>query len=302
MHSPKVEQVEQVEQVEAPDQEAAIQRNPHTDFAAVETKRPLYEVHQSLNITKTPNPSWQPGDGASNQDWKSQKSVSIDPYEEGRGPWLNYKLLTSATVPRPIALASTVSADGKTANLAPFSFWQCAAVDPPMYSISFTGRAVNDTLANLLATKEMCISMTSDWLIEAANFASVNAPRHVSEWRLAGLTPKASDLVQPAHVAESPYSVECKLHSVQDFYAKTDPTVRTSTMVVVEVVRFHVWDDALSDDRATADMAKLRPVFRAGGIMYGPCSDAFELPRPAAFRELRVDEAVQSLIAEESSE
>lgn len=165
-----------------------------------------------------------------------------------------------------------------------------------MYSLSFTSRTPNDTLTNLLATKEMCISMTTDWIVEAANFASVNSPRHVSEWSLSGLTQKPSDLVKPAHVAESPYSVECKLHSVQDFFSKSHPSVRTSTMVIVEVIRFHIWNDAVAEDRATADITKLRPVFRAGGIMYGACPNAFELLRPAAFRELRDDQKVQSLI------
>ncbi|KAL4926203.1 flavin reductase family protein [Aspergillus undulatus] len=281
--------------VEADDREAAIKRNPHADFGTVERSRPPFQ-HEGMNLTKTPNPKWQPGDGASNDNWKKHEFTTIDPDEEGRGQWLNYKLLISATVPRPIALASTVSADGKTANIAPFSFWQCAAVDPPMYSISFTSRTANDTLTNLLATKEMCISMTSDWLIEAANFASVNSPRNVSEWPMTGLTQKPSDLVKPAHVAESPYSVECKLHSVQDFYSKRDPSVRTSTLVVVEVIRFHIWSDAIADDRATADVTKLHPVFRAGGIMYGTCPTAFEIPRPGAFRELREDENIQSLI------
>ncbi|RDW92699.1 flavin reductase family protein [Aspergillus mulundensis] len=284
------------EPVEAPSNEAAIKRNPHADFGAVERSRPLFDHDTQLTFTKTPNPNWQAGGGASNEEWKKHQFVTIDPYEEGREPWLNYKLLTSATVPRPIALASTVSPDGKTANLAPFSFWQCAAVDPPMYSISFTSRTANDTLTNLLATKEMCISMTTESVVEAANFASVNSPRHISEWPLSGLTQKPSDLVKPAHVAESPYSVECKLHSVQDFHSKADPSVRTSTMVIVEVIRFHIWNDAIGPDRATADVTKLHPVFRAGGIMYGSCPTMFELPRPEAFGQLREDEKIKDLI------
>lgn len=165
-----------------------------------------------------------------------------------------------------------------------------------MYSLSFTSRSVNDTLTNLLATEEICISTTPEWVVEAANFASVNSPRHVSEWPLSGLTPRRSDLVKPAHVAESPYSVECKLHSVQDFFSKKDPSLRTSTLVVVEVIRFHIWDDAVGKDRATADIQKLRPVFRAGGITYGACPNAFELPRPVAFRELREDGHIMNLI------
>ncbi|OJJ56726.1 hypothetical protein ASPSYDRAFT_1182430 [Aspergillus sydowii CBS 593.65] len=132
----------QKEQVEAPDQEAQIKRNPYADFATVERQRPPFNNDAGMEFTKTPTPSWRAGDGASSEHWKNHKSITIDPYEEGRGPWLNYKLLISATVPRPIALASTVSADGKTANLAPFSFWQCASTDPPMYSLSFTSRSV----------------------------------------------------------------------------------------------------------------------------------------------------------------
>ncbi|KAL4805157.1 hypothetical protein BDV18DRAFT_142001 [Aspergillus unguis] len=239
---------------EASARAAAIQRNPNAD----------------LKPTKTPIANWQDADAATRNDWDNHEFVTIDPYEMGRGVWRNYKLLISATVPRPIALASTVSADGKQANLAPFSFWQCASIDPPMYSISFVGRNSNHILANLLETKEMCISMTSDWLVEAANFASTNSPMNVSEWDLSGLTQKESDLVKPAHVAESPYSVECRLHSTQEFFSKTDPSVQTSTLVVVEVVRFHIWEDALGEDRATADVTKLRPVFRAGGSCTAP--------------------------------
>lgn len=119
----------QDKQIEAPNPEPQIQRNPHADFAIVEKTRPIFNNDTGVEFTKTPNPSWRAGDGASDEDWQSHKSITIDPYEEGRGPWLNYKLLISATVPRPIALASTVSADGKTANLAPFSFWQCASTD-----------------------------------------------------------------------------------------------------------------------------------------------------------------------------
>ncbi|VUC31688.1 unnamed protein product [Clonostachys rosea] len=284
--------------VEAPDQEASIQRNPYTDFSAVECQRPSYQHDGMLKFSKTPNTSWRAGDGASNKDWEHRRFMSIDPYEDNRGPWLNYKLLISATVPRPIALASTVSADGMTRNLAPFSFWQCVSVDPPMYSLSFTGRGVNDTLTNILATGEVCISSTADWIIEAANFASVNTPRHISEWPMSGLSPKPSEIIQPPFVAESPYSVECKLHSHHDIYSKINPKIRTATLVIVEVVRFHIWEDAIGPDRATANMDKLRPVFRAGGMMYGTCCDVFELPRPRPFRELREDNAINKLVSE----
>jgi hypothetical protein len=93
--------------------------------------------------------------------------------------------------------------------------------------------------------------------------------------------------VKPATVAESAFSVECKLHSLQDLTNKEGR--RTATLVIVEAVVWHMWEDVLSKDpaRATADLALLRPVWRGGGITYGTCFQGFELPRPVPWRKLK---------------
>lgn len=174
--------------VEAFDKEALVNRNPHPDFNLVESQRPDYATLSPFTTTKCPKPSWQPGDGANDGGWRDKHVVSIDPSEPGRPEVLNYKLMISATVPRPIALVSTITADGQTRNLAPFSYFQCVIADvcrisatvpttslnnvsdlsiqPPLYSLSFAGEESNDTLRNILETGECCISMTSEWLIE----------------------------------------------------------------------------------------------------------------------------------------
>lgn len=140
--------------------------------------------------------------------------------------------------------------------------------------------------------------MTSDWFIEAANFASVNTPPHISEWELTGLAPAAAETVRPPYVAESPFSVECKLHSHQEIYSKVVPGVRTATIVLVEAIRFHVWEDAIDANRANVNPTKMRPVFRAGGVTYGSCFDVFDLPRPESFRKLRNSEKAAHIIEE----
>ncbi|KAI1866728.1 uncharacterized protein JN550_007581 [Neoarthrinium moseri] len=276
--------------VEAPDKEALVKRNPYDNFAAVEAERKPYNLDDEWKLTKAPNPDWNFGDGANNDKWKNHKFLSIDPYEDGRDLVLNYKLMISATIPRPIALASSVTEDGKTRNIAPFSYFQCVTTD------------ANDTVKNILATKECCISLTSDWIIEAANFTSVNTPPHISEWELAGLTPIPGDVVKVPYVGESPYSVECKYYSHQDFYSRVDPGVKTATQIIVEIVRFHIWEDALGPDRATADARKLRPVARLGGITYGNLFEGFEIPRPDAFRALRQDERVDKILKEQENQ
>jgi flavin reductase (DIM6/NTAB) family NADH-FMN oxidoreductase RutF len=175
------------------------------------------------------------------------------------------------------------------------------ASDPPMYSISFAGKEANDSLTNLLETGELCISIVSDWFLEAANFTSVNTPPHLSEWPLAGLHPLKSSKVRPPHVAESAFSMECKLHSVTPLFSKTkvnnDGTPeRANTLVLVEAVLFHAREDAIDRKRETVDIKVLRPVWRGGGITYGTCFGGWETPRPDSFRALREIQPIKDIL------
>ena len=90
-----------------------IGRNPHPDFAKVQASRPDWREERSWNFTKTLNPDWQLGDGASDGGESLRKQhIEIDPYEEGRPAVFNYKLLISGIIPRPIGFISTMSKDG----------------------------------------------------------------------------------------------------------------------------------------------------------------------------------------------
>ncbi|KAE9364700.1 flavo protein-like protein oxygenase [Stipitochalara longipes BDJ] len=288
-------------QIEAYDKEALVQRNPHADFAEVEAKRPNYDPSSFWVPTKTPKPSWRPGDGASMNTWQGKPMITIDPYGPGRTPNQNYKLMISTTVPRPIALVSTVSADGKRQNLASFSYFNNVASDPPTYSIAFAGKEAIDTLRNIEEIGELCISVVSDWFLEAANFTSVNTPAHLSEWPLAGLHSLKSSKVRPSHVAESAFSMECKLPSVTPLFSKTKMNEdgspeRANTLVLVEAVMFHAREDAIDGKRETVDIKVLRPVWRGGGITYGTCFGGWETPRPDSFRALRETQPIKDIL------
>ena len=71
-----------------------------------------------------------------------------------------HKLLLGGVVPRPIALVSTISNDGKN-NLSPFSFFNAFGANPPVvaFSPSRRGRdgSLKDTYNNLIANKECVI-------------------------------------------------------------------------------------------------------------------------------------------------
>ncbi|KAF2104056.1 hypothetical protein NA57DRAFT_50904 [Rhizodiscina lignyota] len=293
--------IQPTDPVEAFDKEALIKRNPHADWAAVEASREEYDSSKTYKYSKSPNPQWQPGDGASNDEWKQHKMVSINPQDPSRTVTQNYKFIISSVVPRPIAFVSTVSKDGLCQNIAPFSYFNAVSPDPPIYTVSIVGDETKDTLRNCIETGELCISIISDWYLEAANFCAVNTPPQQSEWPLAGLHPRQSTLVKPPHPAEAAFSMECKVHSTVPIYSKNRQNadgspVRTATLVLCEAVLYHVREDAIDEKTETLKIEVLRPMWRGGGITYGSLFDGFEALRPMAFRHLRETEKVKQIL------
>lgn len=242
--------------------ESDIKRNPHPDFKKVEASRPAWDRDATFKYTQTASPSWTPGSGANDLPVPSSAAhVTIDPYAEGRAPVNNYKLLISAIVPRPIAFISTVSKDGTTTNLAPFSYFQMINHDPPLFTIGFAtslgaAEQAKHTLHNLHETGECTINIISEHYIEAANYTSINAPYGVSEWAVSGLTPAYDcETVKPARVKEAVFSIEAKLESVREFESRSQPGKVSGTMAVVEGLRFWVREDAINEERNIIDPA-----------------------------------------------
>lgn len=270
--------------------------NPHPDFERVEASREDFDRNAKFKITKTLNPSWKFGEGA-NDAHTQGNHVSIDPYEPGRPANLNYKLLISSIIPRPIAFLSTRSASGET-NLAPFSYFGLANHDPPLFTVSFacSVKSAKDSLRNLVESKECVINIISEGFVEAANSCSVNAPAEVSEWPISGLTPVNDCVdVKCARVKEAVFAIEGKLESVREFESKKTPGKITSVLAVIEGTRFWVREDAINEDKSIVDPAVLRPMSRLGGIMYGRTTEALEITRPDFEKDIGGHEGYEKL-------
>ena len=76
----------------------------------------------------------------------------------------------------------------------------------------------------------------------------------VDEFELSGLTPIASELIKPARVAESHVHMECRLLQV----VQVSDQPGGGSLVLGEVLRFHVREDMIEDFRIDPD--KLRAV------------------------------------------
>ncbi|OIW22871.1 hypothetical protein CONLIGDRAFT_719699 [Coniochaeta ligniaria NRRL 30616] len=267
--------------------EASIKRNPHPDFKAVEDLRPDWP-HQdpSWMYTKTINPAWQFGQGSNDGgECLSKRHVEINPYEEGRPAVYNYKLMISGIVPRPIGFLSTIGKDGKSTNLAPFSFTNMVNYDPPLFTVGFTGCGIEnakDTLGNLVDTGECVLNIISEHFVEAANSTSIDTPYGVSEWDVSGLHPAKSTFVTPPRVKEAIYATECRLYDMREFESRdpSTPGKKTGVMVILEGVNFWVREDALNEERNIINPSILRPVSRLGGVTYGRTTQGYELLRP----------------------
>jgi flavin reductase (DIM6/NTAB) family NADH-FMN oxidoreductase RutF len=254
-----------------------------SEFEETQASRPDFRRDAEVTVSKAPNPTWKEGEGGNDGGESLKKEhVEIDPNEEGRPVASNYKLLISGMVPRPIALISTQSADGKTTNLAPFSYAQVINHDPPLFTVGFAGSMdkAKDTMKNLNETKECVINIISEHFVEAANSTSINAPYGVSEWETSGLHQAPTSVVKPARVKESILAIEGKLVEVKEFESRQTPGKMTGVLAIIEGVRFWVRDDAIDEDRSVIDLKVLKPISRLGGISYGRTTESFEIPRP----------------------
>ena len=194
-----------------------------------------------------------------------------------------YGLLLNSVAPRPIAWVSTISATGQP-NLAPFSFFNCVCVDPPLLAfapglrdpkqVDATQGVPKDTLRNVRETKEFVVNIVTHELLHPMNITSGDYDASVNEFELANVTPAPSKIVRPARVAESPVSFECKLHQILDF----SPAPTGGSLVIGEVVSIYLNDSHIKDGKL--DRNSLDLIGRMGGIQYTRTTERVELARP----------------------
>ncbi|SFH81260.1 flavin reductase family protein [Modicisalibacter xianhensis] len=188
-----------------------------------------------------------------------------------------YRLLSGAIAPRPIAWVSTVDAEGN-ANLAPFSFFNVASVDPPVLAFAplLDDRAMpKDTVRNLETVRECVVHIGSEDLIEALNATSATLPPDGDEFTHAGLGKAPLGELKPPRIAEAPIAFGCRVRDVLSFGDRP----RSGRLVLAEVVAIHA-DPGVWDGRHVSREA-LRPVGRLAGADYVRTTDVFALERPS---------------------
>lgn len=196
-----------------------------------------------------------------------------------------YKFVTGCVVPRPIAWISSISTAGEP-NLAPFSFFMGVAGDPPTLAFACGPRGgdngaanlseLKDTVANVLATREFVVNIVTKALANRMNVTSTSFAPGINEFEMAGLTPAPSIQVRAPRVVESPINMECRVSLVHQVGS------RGNTLILGEVVHFHIQDSLYDSATGRVDMRELHPVARMAGHLYAE-TDIFEMRRPGDY-------------------
>lgn len=186
-----------------------------------------------------------------------------------------YKLTTGLIVPRPIGWIGTFGPDG-VPNLAPYSFFQAVATNPPVliFSTGIGNGSVKDSLANCRAGGVFTANLVDHELSVAMNQTSAEVGPSVDEFNLAGLTAKRFGSVEAPGVAGAKAVLECRV--VNEVLLGSPPLEHAVTFG--EVVAFHIADDVLDGTRINADA--LDAIGRLAGSGYATTRDRFSLDRP----------------------
>jgi flavin reductase (DIM6/NTAB) family NADH-FMN oxidoreductase RutF len=192
-----------------------------------------------------------------------------------------YKLLVALVVPRPIAFVSTRGRDGVD-NAAPFSFFNLVGDDPPVVVVSIDRRGdgtVKDSARNILDTGEFVVNMVDEALLGPMHHASESFDRGESEFDACGLTRAASRVVAPPRIAESPVSIECRLHTRVPF-PKRD-------LIVAEGLVLHARDGIVDPATLRVDGSRYAPIARLYANLYARTTDRIALEENDYLRDLR---------------
>jgi flavin reductase (DIM6/NTAB) family NADH-FMN oxidoreductase RutF len=188
---------------------------------------------------------------------------SIDPQSLER-PRL-YNLITSTITPRPVAWVSSISAEG-VRNIAAFSYFNAMSTMPPLLVISIGmlgGGRIKDTLLNIQAVREYVVHIASGSLMAQVETTGEEFPPEVDEFVEARLTAVPSEVVRPPRIAEAAVAMECLLREIHPL-----PAGSRNTLVIGEIVRFHIREDLL-DDNLIVDTLALDPIARLARKDFG---------------------------------
>ncbi len=197
-------------------------------------------------------------------------------YRPRDGHGLPHNPFGAIVSPRPIGWISSRAADG-TDNLAPYSFFNAIAYEPPQVMFASTGSkpdqdGTKDSVANIAETEEFCVNIAEYAMREAMNATAAALGRMEDEFASAGLTAVPCDTIDCARIQGAPAALECRLTRIIPLPGAAN------RLVLGEVTGIHMRDDCIRDGRF--DVTGFQPLTRLGYMDYSRITELFTMRRP----------------------
>lgn len=195
-----------------------------------------------------------------------------------------YQLMTQTVVPRPIAWVLTENDTGEGPeryNLAPFSYFNAVASNPPTLMISIgskVGGGQKDTLRNIQRSGKLVIHIAGETELEALNQSAATLPYGVSELATNSLTTCAMEGFTLPRLNKSKLAFACTLDHTHLIGQSNQ------TLVFAHIQSVYIADEIsrVEEDSGpySIDISTLAPLARLGGNSYAKLGSLINLKRP----------------------
>ena len=189
-------------------------------------------------------------------------------YRPADGHGLPHNPFTAIITPRPIGWISTRGQAGE--NLAPYSFFNAIAYEPPQVMFASTGR--KDSVTNIEENGVFAVNIVEWAEKEKMNLTSGAYSPATDEFSLAGVARADCTTIHCPRVAGAPATLECHMTEIVMLSGKHN------FLILGEVTGVHLRDDCIV--QGVFDVTKFQPVARSGYQNYTVVKDVFRMIRP----------------------
>jgi flavin reductase (DIM6/NTAB) family NADH-FMN oxidoreductase RutF len=151
-------------------------------------------------------------------------------------------------LPSPVLIIGTYGPDGKP-NMMNAAWGGIVSSNPPCISVSI--REATLSFHNINRTEAFTINIPSEKYLKEADFVGIVSGKEYDKFKVTGLTPEKSKLVNAPIVNEFPYSLECKL--IRQI------NLGSHTMFIGEIVGM-IADSEVLNPKQLPDIEKVRPM------------------------------------------
>jgi len=189
-----------------------------------------------------------------------------------------YALMTQTVIPRPVAWILTGNSDNSY-NLAPFSYFNGIASDPPMIMFSIglaPDGGLKDTRVNIEARKEFIVHIAHRDMAEVMTKSSATLPANESEVEMLNLALAQMPGSKLPRLADCRIAYACEYDSLH--------MIKDQAIIFATLKHLYAADEVVGKDakgRMCINAVDVDPIGRLGGGEYFGAGELIYFERPA---------------------